>query len=99
MKLKLYEKGTIAEVVLSGRLDSNTSPEVEKALVPLTEKYTKLTLNLKELEYISSAGLRVIKVLYMAMTKKGGKIAIKNVSQQIMEIFEMTGFAGLLSFE
>ncbi len=99
MKLKLYSNGDTAEIMLIGRLDSNTAPEVEKALVEQTEKYQKMVLNLEELEYISSAGLRVIKILYMTMTKKGGKLVLKKTKEALMEVFEMTGFAGLLSFE
>jgi anti-sigma B factor antagonist len=51
-----------------------------------------------QLEYISSAGLRVLKLLYMALRKKDGELEIKNANKLVMEVFEMTGFAGLLTF-
>ena len=52
-----------------------------------------------QLEYISSAGLRALKRLHMEMKKKGGSLVLTNVRKMVMEVFEMTGFAGLLMFE
>ena len=54
---------------------------------------------MEKLEYISSAGLRVLKKTHMAMNKKEGTLLLKNVNSMVMEVFEMTGFAGLLHFE
>lgn len=99
MDIKLVNRGTEAELLLIGRLDAYTSNDAEGILVKACEKFNKVILNLAELEYVSSAGLRVFKILYMQMTKKGGKLAVKNVSPFVMEVFEMTGFAGILSFE
>lgn len=99
MDIKLIERESEGEFLLSGRLDANSAPETEKLLTSMVERFDKMTLNLASLEYISSAGLRILKVLHMAMRKKGGKLVVKNANKMVMEVFEMTGFAGLLNFE
>ncbi len=81
-----------------GRLDSNTSVEAEKVVMDLTERFDELILNMQDLDYISSAGLRILKKAYMAMRRKGGSLKLKNVNKMVMEVFEVTGFAGLLQF-
>lgn len=99
MNIKLLNKGTGAEVLLEGRLDANSSREAEGIFREIAGKYDSLTLNLGGLTYISSAGLRIIKIVHMIMFKKSGNLTLKNVSPAVMEVFEITGFAGLLHFE
>ena len=99
MNIKLLNKGTEGEALLEGSMDSVTTPQAETMLMELVPRFEKLTLNLASLEYISSRGLRTLKVLHIAMKKKGGKLVLKNVSASVMEIFEITGFAGMLQFE
>ena len=84
-------------MILNGRLDSLTSPEVEQIFLQMAERFEKLTLNMEGVEYVSSAGLRIIKRLYMATAKKNGTLVLINVRKMVMEVFEMTGFAGLLT--
>lgn len=98
MHIKLINRGSEGEVMLEGRLDTNTSPEAEKVLLGLAERFDKLTLNFSGLTYISSAGLRVMKRLYSAMAPKNGEIVLKNVNKMVMEVFEMTGFVSLFRF-
>lgn len=95
----MVNRGTEAEMLMIGRLDASTAKDAEEILVSTAEKFEKLVLNFAELEYISSAGLRILKILHMNMAKKGGKLVLKNVNDLVMEVFEMTGFAGILSFE
>lgn len=97
MEIKLISRGQEGELVLNGRLDSLTSPEVEQIFLQMAERFEKLTLNMAGVEYVSSAGLRIIKRLYMAMTKKNGTLLLVNVRKMVMEVFEMTGFVGLLT--
>ena len=99
MKMKLINRETEGEIVLEGRLDSNSAPEAEEIILNTVEKFDTLVLNFGQLEYISSAGLRVLKKTHMAMKKKSGNLRIKNVNEMVMEVFEMTGFAGILKFE
>lgn len=99
MDIKLIRKDQAAEVLLSGKLDTNSAPETEAILKKVSDEFDTVVLNLENLTYISSAGLRVIKIIYMAMKKKEGELRIKNAGKMVMEVFEITGFAGLLSFE
>ena len=97
MEIKLINRGQEGELILNGRLDSLTSPEAEQIFLQTAERFEKIILNRGGVEYVSSAGLRIIKRLYMAMTKKNGTLMLKNVRKTVMEVFEMTGFAGLLT--
>ena len=98
MHIKLINRGEEGELLLEGRLDSATAPEVEGIVLQMAERFDTVVLNMAQLEYISSAGLRILKLLYMALRKKNGELAIKNANKLVMEVFEMTGFAGLLTF-
>lgn len=98
MNIKLVNRGAEGELLLEGRLDAVTSQDAEAVLLQMAERFEKLVLNMENLQYISSAGLRVLKKTYMAMTKKSGTLEMKNVNKLVMEVFEMTGFAGLLKF-
>ena len=98
LNLDLINRGSEGELVLTGRLDSVTSVEAEKVLDDLTERVDTLILNMKDLDYISSAGLRILKRTFMAMRRKEGSLKLKNVNKMVMEVFEVTGFAGLLQF-
>ena len=85
-------------VVLSGRLDTNTAPELEAALKTALEGVEKLTFDFEKLDYISSAGLRVLLAAQKTMNRQGS-MKIKNANEIIMEIFEVTGFADILTIE
>lgn len=96
MTIKLINRGTEGELLLDGRLDAVTSTEAEEIFLQMTERFDKLTLNMEKLQYISSAGLRVLKKTYMAAVKKNGVLELSHVNKLVMEVLEMTGFAGLL---
>ena len=83
---------------LSGRLDTNTAPELEKAIKASTDGITDLELDLEKLDYISSAGLRVLLASQKLMSKQG-KMVIRNANESVMEIFEVTGFSDILTIE
>ena len=88
--------GEALEVVLKGRLDTTTAPELEAALE--LDGITDLVLDFEGLEYISSAGLRVILAAQKKMSAQG-KMVIKNVNDTIKEVFEITGFIDILTIE
>ena len=96
MTIKLIQRESEGELLLEGRLDATTAPEAEEIFLQMTQRFEKLTLNMDQLRYISSAGLRVLKKTYMAMVKKGGELELSHVNKLVMEVLEMTGFAGLL---
>ena len=83
---------------LEGRLDTITSPDFENELKGSLDNATELIIDFTNLEYISSAGLRVLLSAHKTMSKQGS-MKITNVNSTIMEIFEVTGFADILSIE
>ncbi len=85
-------------IALSGRLDTTTSPSLEMEIKSSIDEITQLVIDMKELDYISSAGLRVILSAQKQMNKKGSMI-IKNVNDAIIEVFEVTGFIDILTIE
>ena len=99
MNIKLINRGQEGELVLEGRLDTLTAPEAEEVFNQMAERFEKIVLNMAGMEYVSSAGLRTLKRLHLAMKKKNGSLVLTNVRKMVMEVFEMTGFAGLLNFE
>ena len=99
MTIKLVNRETEGELLLEGRLDSCSSPEAGEIFQKMADRFDRVILNMASLEYVSSAGLRIIKLLHMAMRKKNGELVVTNVNRMVMEVFEMTGFAGLLKFE
>ena len=90
--------GSSMEVVLEGRLDTATSPELESALKDSLDDITDLTFNMEKLEYISSSGLRALLATQKTMNKKGN-MKIVNANEMIMEIFDVTGFVDILTIE
>ena len=86
------------ELALNGRLDTATAPELEKELASALKGVSELTLDFSGLDYISSAGLRVLLSAQKTMSKQGS-MKIKNVNEIIMEIFEVTGFSDILTIE
>ena len=96
--IKLINRNEEGELLLTGRLDSSTAGEAEEYFNEASDRFDHLILNMKDLDYISSAGLRCLKVLHIKMQKKSGSLSLRNVPDNIMEVFEMTGFAGLLNF-
>ena len=98
LNMKLINRDTEGELQMIGRLDTNTAPDAEKILTDTIERFDSLILDMGQLEYVSSAGLRALKRAHMAMRRKGGALAVKNVTKAVMEVFEITGFAGMLKF-
>lgn len=94
---KTVENGKVI-FALDGRLDTITAPELENELKASLDGVNELTLDFAGLEYISSAGLRVLLSTQKIMNKQG-RMMIRNVSETIMEIFEVTGFSDILTIE
>ena len=90
--------GTHLCISLEGRLDTTTAPQLEEELKQSMEAMTELHLDFGKLEYLSSAGLRVILAAQKIMNKQG-KMVIHNVNETIMEVFEVTGFIDILTIE
>ena len=98
MKITRKQDGTNLEIALTGRLDTMTAPELEKELNASLDAADTLTLDFADLAYISSAGLRVLLSAHKTMIKKGG-MRITNVNELVREVFDVTGFADILTIE
>lgn len=89
-----------AVLTLSGRLDTNTSPELERVIADLFQKGVKrMEMDIQELGYISSAGLRVLLSTHKKCTQTGGHLTILNAGEMAVELFEMTGFSSVLDLQ
>ena len=97
MEIKKELKDNNLVITLEGRLDTSTAPSLEAELKDL-EKVTSLVIDMEKLAYISSAGLRVLLKAQKIMNKQGSML-IKNVSQEIKDILEVTGFDEILNIE
>ena len=91
-------EGGSALVALEGRLDTITAPELEEALKEMLDGDNALTLDFEKLDYISSAGLRVLLSTHKLMAERGG-LKITRVNETVKEIFEVTGFTDILTIE
>lgn len=91
--------GDVTEVKLEGRLDVKAAKEAEDAFAQAADAGKDVVLDLSELEYIASAGLRSLKRLRGAVKENGCNLTLRGVQDNVMEVFEMTGFAAMLTFE
>lgn len=98
MEIRKKADGSNLEYALEGRLDTTTAPQLDNEIRSAISGVTKLTFDFKDLAYVSSAGLRVLLSAQKTMNKQG-KMVVHNVSDTIMEIFEVTGFVDLLTIE
>ena len=98
MTIEKKANGTALEIALEGRLDTMTAPELEAELNQSLGSADSLVLDFSKLEYISSAGLRVLLSAHKAMSAKGG-MKVTNVNEIVREVFEVTGFADILTIE
>ena len=98
MKIDKIQNGTELTFALEGRLDTTTAPQLEMEVNSSLGDVTKLVFDFANLEYISSAGLRLLLSAQKTMNKQG-EMTIKNVNDTIQEVFEVTGFADILTIE
>ena len=98
MTIEKNRQGAELSVSLEGRLDTVSAPEFEAVVKNELAGVERFVLDLKKLQYTSSAGLRVILLAQKTMNKQG-KMILKNVADGVMEVFEMTGLSDLLTIE
>ena len=98
MTIEKTVNGTELTMTLSGRLDTTTAPQLETELKESIDGVEHLVLDLAALEYLSSAGLRVLLSAQKIMNKQGSMV-VRNVNETIAEIFEVTGFCDVLTIE
>lgn len=98
MTITTSREGEKMQIVLEGRLDTTTAPQLEVELKRSISGITELIFDFAGLEYISSAGLRVLLAAQKVMNKQGS-LMIRNVNSVVMEVFEITGFVDILTIE
>lgn len=98
MTIQMQRNDDELNVSLEGRLDTTTSPELEEALKDSLEGVKALTMDLAGLEYISSAGLRILLATQKTMNRQG-TMKLTNVCDMVMDVFEVTGFREILTIE
>ena len=98
MNIQKTQDGTTLTLALEGRLDTTTAPELDNVVKSDLAGVTDLTMDLEKLEYLSSAGLRVLLSAQKIMNKQGSMV-VKNANDTIQEIFEITGFSDILTIQ
>ena len=96
MTINKTQNGTTMTVAIEGRLDTTTAPQLEAELKDSLDGITALTMDLSAMEYISSAGLRVLLSAQKIMNKQG-EMKVTGVNETVMEVFEVTGFSDILN--
>lgn len=98
MVITKTKEGTSLTLVIEGRLDTTTAPQLEAELRGSIDGIDRLLLDFASLEYVSSAGLRVLLSAQKVMNRQGSMV-IRNVSEDVMDVFEVTGFVDILTIE
>ena len=96
-EIKKEINGTTMNIALGGILDTKSAPQLQDAIMESVADVTEINFDFANLEYLTSAGLRAILVAQQEMEDKDGKMTLKNVSKDIMDIFNMTGFLSILT--
>ena len=100
MKVEISHTDNQVMVSIEGRLDTVTSSEFEKSLaVYFSTPGLELVLDCSAMEYISSAGLRVVLMAHKSLTANGGRFVIRNLSKEVRSVFDMIGFSNILTIE
>lgn len=100
MTIEKQQNGSEVTLTLIGRLDTTTAPQLEEQVNTSLEGTEKLILDFQNLEYLSSAGLRILLAAHKAFMKKGsGAMVICHVNETIHEVFDVTGFLDILNIE
>ncbi len=100
MKIDVKQEDGIFVVDLEGRMDTNTSPEFQKEMETYySQEGFKMLLDFDKLDFVSSAGLRVLLLIQKKSKALNGNLVIKNVKPEIQEVFDMTGFSDILTIE
>ena len=98
LKIDLVKQGNEGELIMAGELNANTAAEAEAIINEAVDRFDKVILNMERLEYVSSAGLRILKRANINLRRKGGTLLLKNVNKTVMEVLALTGFAAILKF-
>ena len=99
MKVTKTQTGDTTTLVVEGRLETGTAPELETEINKVINGTKLLVLDFKQLDYVSSAGLRVLLTAQKTMTARGGMMKIIHINEVVREVFNITGFTSILTIE
>ena len=99
MEINILKENETSIVVIEGRVDTVTSPDLESAVKPLINMGASVVFECEKLEYISSAGLRVVLATHKQLTACAGKFAIRHLNREVKSVFDITGFSKILNIE
>ena len=99
MTINVERDFELVTLEITGRLDTTTAPNLEAVINELSEDTKELVFNMADLEYISSAGIRVLLFAYKKMNQSGGIMRIEKANEMVCEVFEMTGLSEMLNQE
>lgn len=101
MDITIQENEKVLTAILNGRLDSLSVPEVEQTIFPLIEEkeYESIILDMTEVNYIASSGLRLIFIIFKNGSEKGARVILKGVNDFVREVLNATGLAAMFEFE
>ena len=99
MNIVVTECGDYTRIIVEGRVDTNTSPQLQQAILSAFQKSKDVVIDFLNVPYISNAGLRALLIGQKTATSKGGSMKVTNVSDVVMNILELSGFAKILKIE
>lgn len=99
MDIAILQENGIKTVRIAGRLDTLSSPELDKAVKPLIDLGAVIVFDCEKMDYISSSGLRVILSTHKQLAASGGRFVVRNLNPEVRSVFDMTGFSRLLDIE
>ena len=99
MEINVTQEGTKATLALEGKLSVATSPDLDAAIQGLSEETSEFVIDLAKLEYISSAGLRVLVSTQKLADRRGGSMTLMHPNDEVTEVFDMTGLADVFTIE
>ena len=99
MEITILQENGMAIVNIVGRLDTVTSPELDKAVKPLIDVGATVVFNCEKMEYVSSSGLRVVLSTHKQLAAVGGRFIVRNLNPEVRSVFDLTGFSRMLDIE
>lgn len=99
MTISETRKDSMVQLDIEGRIDTNTSPELQKRILQAFQKGSTVILNLEQVDYISSSGLRALLIGQKTASSKGGAMKLVHVRDSVKKVFTMTGFSKMLTIE
>ena len=98
LNIKQERDGEKLSIIIEGRLDTTTAPELEKEVTAIPVEVKELVFDIHSLEYVSSAGLRVLLSAHKMMSKRG-RMVLSGANENVMEVFDVTGFSSIFNIE